>query len=82
MFALQLIDIVAEWASDSCVLLVWETKAYEIVGFSLLLMPQFCAKLVNANFRVQVLCHVLPSLVKLRKEGLDGHEKIKGYMYV
>lgn len=30
----------------------------------------------------QVLCHVLPSLVKLRKEGLDGHEKIKSYMCV
>lgn len=31
---------------------------------------------------VQVLCHVIPSLVKLRKEGLDGHEKIKSYMCV
>jgi len=31
---------------------------------------------------VQVLCHVVPSLVKLRKEGLDGHEKIKSYMWV
>ena len=30
----------------------------------------------------QVLCHILPSLVKLRKEGLDGQEKIKSYMYV
>jgi preprotein translocase subunit SecY len=29
----------------------------------------------------QVLCHVLPSLVKLRKEGLDGHEKIKSYIW-
>ncbi|PPR87916.1 hypothetical protein GOBAR_AA32771 [Gossypium barbadense] len=28
----------------------------------------------------QVLCHVVPSLVKLRKEGLDGHEKIKSYV--
>ncbi|KAL5995924.1 hypothetical protein ACLOJK_025997 [Asimina triloba] len=27
-----------------------------------------------------VLCHVIPSLVKLRKEGLDGYEKIKGYI--
>ncbi|KAG8493558.1 hypothetical protein CXB51_011740 [Gossypium anomalum] len=27
-----------------------------------------------------VLCHVVPSLVKLRKEGLDGHEKIKSYI--
>lgn len=33
-------------------------------------------------YDVQVLCHVVPSLVKLRKEGLDGHEKIKSYMYV
>ncbi|XP_039042944.1 preprotein translocase subunit SCY2, chloroplastic-like [Hibiscus syriacus] len=24
-----------------------------------------------------LLCHIVPSLVKLRKEGLDGHEKIK-----
>lgn len=31
---------------------------------------------------VQVLCYVVPSLVKLRKEGLDGHEKIKSYMCV
>jgi preprotein translocase subunit SecY len=30
---------------------------------------------------MQVLCHVLPSLVKLRKEGLDGHEKIKSYIW-
>lgn len=38
-----------------------------------------------ANFfilNVQLLCHVVPSLVKLRKEGLDGHEKIKRYMCV
>ena len=31
---------------------------------------------------MQILCHVVPSLVKLRKEGLDGHEKIKAYMCV
>lgn len=30
----------------------------------------------------QVLCYVIPSLVKLRKEGLDANEKIKSYMYV
>uniref|UniRef100_A0A0A0KJF3 Uncharacterized protein n=1 Tax=Cucumis sativus TaxID=3659 RepID=A0A0A0KJF3_CUCSA len=29
----------------------------------------------------QVLCHILPSLVKLRKEGLDGQEKIKSYIW-
>lgn len=34
------------------------------------------------DIHVQVLCHVVPSLVKLRKEGLDGHEKIKNYMWV
>lgn len=33
-------------------------------------------------FVLQVLCHILPSLVKLRKEGLDAQEKIKGYMWV
>lgn len=36
----------------------------------------------NWFFPVQVLCHVVPSLVKLRKEGLDGYEKIKSYMCV
>lgn len=36
----------------------------------------------DENVLRQVLCHVLPSLVKLRKEGLDGHEKIKSYMCV
>ncbi|ONK55213.1 uncharacterized protein A4U43_UnF6340 [Asparagus officinalis] len=30
---------------------------------------------------MQVLCHIIPSLVKLRKEGLDGHEKIKSYIW-
>ncbi|KAL6619282.1 hypothetical protein ACP70R_034421 [Stipagrostis hirtigluma subsp. patula] len=35
---------------------------------------------ISASIVMQVLCHVLPSLEKLRKEGLDGHEKIKGYM--
>lgn len=37
---------------------------------------------ISASIVMQVLCHVLPSLEKLRKEGLDGHEKIKGYMCV
>lgn len=39
-----------------------------------------CAEFYELD--VQVLCHVVPSLVKLRKEGLDGHEKIKSYMCV
>lgn len=34
------------------------------------------------DIHVQVFCHVVPSLVKLRKEGLDGNEKIKSYMWV
>lgn len=41
---------------------------------------ELCAKLYELN--VQVLCHIVPSLVQLRKEGLDGHEKIKSYMCV
>ncbi|KAB8099329.1 hypothetical protein EE612_029329 [Oryza sativa] len=36
---------------------------------------------ISASIVMQVLCHVLPSLEKLRKEGLDGHEKIKGYIW-
>uniref|UniRef100_A0A0D3B4E7 Preprotein translocase subunit SCY2, chloroplastic n=1 Tax=Brassica oleracea var. oleracea TaxID=109376 RepID=A0A0D3B4E7_BRAOL len=45
--------------------------------FQLGLSPQIIASIL-----MQVLCHVLPSLVKLRKEGLDGHEKIKSYIRV
>ncbi|KAM0902395.1 hypothetical protein ACQ4PT_019413 [Festuca glaucescens] len=37
---------------------------------------------ISASIVMQVLCHVLPSLEKIRKEGLDGHEKIKSYMCV
>ncbi|KAK1318229.1 hypothetical protein QJS10_CPB04g00582 [Acorus calamus] len=44
--------------------------------FQLGISPQIAASIL-----MQVLCHVLPSLVKLRKEGLDGHEKIKGYIW-
>ncbi|CAA7027311.1 unnamed protein product [Microthlaspi erraticum] len=44
--------------------------------FQLGLSPQIIASII-----MQVLCHVLPSLVKLRKEGLDGHEKIKSYIW-
>ncbi|KAK6120088.1 hypothetical protein DH2020_046218 [Rehmannia glutinosa] len=36
---------------------------------------------IAASILMQVLCHVIPSLVKLRKEGLDGHEKIKSYIW-
>ena len=38
--------------------------------------------LKHHDLDTQVLCHILPSLVKLRKEGLDAHEKIKSYMCV
>ncbi|CAN6452877.1 unnamed protein product [Victoria cruziana] len=36
---------------------------------------------IAASILMQVLCHLIPSLVKLRKEGLDGHEKIKSYIW-
>uniref|UniRef100_A0A8R7R8A8 Preprotein translocase subunit SCY2, chloroplastic n=1 Tax=Triticum urartu TaxID=4572 RepID=A0A8R7R8A8_TRIUA len=36
---------------------------------------------ISASIVMQVLCHVLPSLEKIRKEGLDGHEKIKSYIW-
>ncbi|KAF5731527.1 preprotein translocase subunit SCY2 chloroplastic-like [Tripterygium wilfordii] len=44
--------------------------------FQLGISPQ-----IFASILMQVLCHVVPSLVKLRKEGLDGHEKIKSYIW-
>ncbi|PIA30790.1 hypothetical protein AQUCO_05400118v1 [Aquilegia coerulea] len=44
--------------------------------FQLGISPQ-----IGASILMQVLCHVLPSLVKLRKEGLDGNEKIKSYIW-
>ncbi|KAF9606427.1 hypothetical protein IFM89_025116 [Coptis chinensis] len=44
--------------------------------FQLGISPQ-----IGASILMQVLCHVIPSLVKLRKEGLDGHEKIKSYIW-
>ncbi|GFY98782.1 SecY protein transport family protein [Actinidia rufa] len=43
--------------------------------FQLGISPQIAASIL-----MQVLCHVVPSLVKLRKEGLDAQEKIKSYM--
>ncbi|KAL1825933.1 hypothetical protein ACET3Z_012711 [Daucus carota] len=44
--------------------------------FQLGISPQIVASIV-----MQVLCHLVPSLVKLRKEGLDGQEKIKSYIW-
>ncbi|XP_068663356.1 preprotein translocase subunit SCY2, chloroplastic [Aristolochia californica] len=44
--------------------------------FQLGISPQIAASIL-----MQVLCHIVPSLVKLRKEGLDGHEKIKRYIW-
>ncbi|CAO2833315.1 unnamed protein product [Amaranthus hypochondriacus] len=44
--------------------------------FQLGISPQIAASIL-----MQILCHVVPSLVKLRKEGLDGHEKIKAYIW-
>eukprot|EP01018_Ginkgo_biloba_P029969 Gb_28420 [translate_table: standard] len=36
---------------------------------------------IFASILMQVLCHFLPALIKLRKEGLDGSEKIKSYIW-
>ncbi|XP_076890500.1 preprotein translocase subunit SCY2, chloroplastic-like [Bidens hawaiensis] len=44
--------------------------------FQLGISPQIAASIV-----MQVLCYVVPSLVKLRKEGLDANEKIKSYIW-
>ncbi|XP_058738023.1 preprotein translocase subunit SCY2, chloroplastic [Vicia villosa] len=44
--------------------------------FQLGISPQIIASII-----MQVFCHVVPSLVKLRKEGLDGNEKIKSYIW-
>ncbi|RAL53415.1 hypothetical protein DM860_007087 [Cuscuta australis] len=44
--------------------------------FQLGISPQ-----IGASILMQILCHILPSLVKLRKEGLGGHEKIKSYIW-
>ncbi|PRQ34583.1 putative SecY/SEC61-alpha family protein [Rosa chinensis] len=38
--------------------------------------PQIIASII-----LQVLCYAVPSLVKLWKEGLDGQEKIKSYVW-
>lgn len=44
--------------------------------FQLGISPQ-----IGASIVMQVLCYVIPSLVKLRKEGLDANEKIKSYIW-
>ncbi|KAH9305888.1 hypothetical protein KI387_010292, partial [Taxus chinensis] len=36
---------------------------------------------IFASIVMQVLCHFIPALIKLRKEGLDGNEKIKRYIW-
>ncbi|KAL0458106.1 UNVERIFIED_CONTAM: Preprotein translocase subunit SCY2, chloroplastic [Sesamum latifolium] len=52
------------------------TPELKLSLFQLGISPQIAASIL-----MQVLCHVVPSLVKLRKEGLDGHEKIKNYIW-
>ncbi|OMP05026.1 SecY/SEC61-alpha family [Corchorus olitorius] len=52
------------------------TAELKLSFFQLGISPQIIASIL-----MQVLCHVVPSLVKLRKEGLDGHEKIKSYIW-
>ncbi|MCD7465074.1 hypothetical protein HAX54_000500 [Datura stramonium] len=52
------------------------TPELKLSLFQLGVSPQIAASIL-----MQVLCHVLPSLVKLRKEGLDGQEKIKSYIW-
>ncbi|OVA05753.1 SecY/SEC61-alpha family [Macleaya cordata] len=52
------------------------TAELKLSLFQLGISPQIAASIL-----MQVLCHVVPSLVKLRKEGLDGHEKIKSYIW-
>ncbi|KAJ6794309.1 putative preprotein translocase subunit SCY2, chloroplastic isoform X2 [Iris pallida] len=52
------------------------TAELKLSLFQLGISPQIAASIL-----MQVLCHIIPSLVKLRKEGLDGHEKIKSYIW-
>ncbi|KAF7818313.1 preprotein translocase subunit SCY2, chloroplastic [Senna tora] len=52
------------------------TSELKLSLFQLGISPQIISSII-----MQVLCHVVPSLVKLRKEGLDGHEKIKSYIW-
>lgn len=37
---------------------------------------------ILSSIVMQVSCHLVPALVKLRKEGIDGNEKIKKYTFV
>ncbi|KAH0738473.1 hypothetical protein KY290_037178 [Solanum tuberosum] len=64
------------FASKSVDQLGDSTPELKLSLFQLGVSPQIAASIL-----MQVLCHVLPSLVKLRKEGLDGHEKIKSYIW-
>ncbi|KAF5462616.1 hypothetical protein F2P56_018606 [Juglans regia] len=52
------------------------TAELKLSLFQLGISPHIVASII-----MQVLCHVVPSLVKLRKEGLDGHQKIKSYIW-
>ncbi|XP_061341336.1 preprotein translocase subunit SCY2, chloroplastic [Gastrolobium bilobum] len=52
------------------------TAELKLSLFQLGISPQIIASII-----MQVFCHIVPSLVKLRKEGLDGHEKIKSYIW-
>ncbi|XP_047317507.1 preprotein translocase subunit SCY2, chloroplastic [Impatiens glandulifera] len=52
------------------------TAEMKLSLFQLGISPQIVASIL-----MQVLCHIVPSLVKLRKEGLDAHEKIKNYIW-
>ncbi|KAL5796735.1 hypothetical protein ACOSQ2_001555 [Xanthoceras sorbifolium] len=52
------------------------TAELKLSFFQLGISPQIIASII-----MQLLCHVVPSLVKLRKEGLDGYEKIKSYIW-
>ncbi|XP_042053604.1 preprotein translocase subunit SCY2, chloroplastic-like [Salvia splendens] len=52
------------------------TPELELSLFQLGLSPQIAASIL-----MQILCVLLPPLVKLRKEGLDANEKIKRYIW-
>ncbi|KAK8935333.1 hypothetical protein KSP39_PZI014006 [Platanthera zijinensis] len=51
------------------------------IAASILMQVPDLDNVIHWDADVGVLCHILPSLVRLRKEGLDGHEKIKGYIW-
>ncbi|KAG5043493.1 hypothetical protein JHK87_007408 [Glycine soja] len=64
------------FVAGSSVVLAQVRSTLKLSIFQLGISPQIIASII-----MQVLCHVVPSLVKLRKEGLDGHEKIKSYIW-